>query len=146
MICEKKHASYPSQAESRMRVEGRTQVLSWMVYCHMALDPLVLLIAWHWASLWGSCLAPVTATLRTWMKDSLPLAVSHHQLLLFWGFVLYWFSLLRFHCSSRSYGTGFKTIPGQPYLSPRVHLIHRKNLCDLCAIKLWIDGIDGIQP
>lgn len=107
---------------------GGMEVLSWLVYCQMALGPLVLADVWCWhSSWWGSCTAPETAPPGTWMKDSFPPAVSPHQPLLFWGFTLYWLSLLEFHYSSRSSWTGFKAVPGQLQAS-RVHLGHRKNL------------------
>lgn len=128
-----------------MRVEG--EVLSWLIYCHTALDPLVLTDVWQWVSLWGSYIAPVTATLGTWMIDSLPPAVSPPSASVFLAAYSIPILSVGFHCSSRSSWTGFQTIPGQTCLSHRVYLAHRKkNLLGLCPDQPWIDGLIQPQP
>ena len=122
-------ASYPPRLNQGWEDGRGMEVLSWLVYCQMALGPLVLADVWCWhSSWWRSCTAPATGPPGTWMKDSFPPAVSPHQPLLFRGFTLYWLSLLEFHYSSRSSWTGFKAVPGQLQAS-RVHLGHRKKTC-----------------
>lgn len=42
------------------------------------------------------------------------------------------------HYSSRSFWAGFKIVPGLLCLTLRIHLVPRKNSCDLCTDKLWM--------